>query len=65
MPIIKLEDLNKVEVKTITRYESILDDFNEKIKLEEKKYPLSDREQMFVTTIRELLNTLDESCRRW
>ncbi len=65
MPIINLKDLDKVEVRVITRYESILNDFNEKIELEEKKYPLSDREQMFVTTIRELLNTLDESYRRW
>jgi hypothetical protein len=54
-----------VNVKTTTCYESILDDFNDKIKLEEKKYPLTDREQLFVETIRELLNTLDESCRRW
>ena len=65
MSIINLEDLNKVEVKTTNRYKSILDDFNEKIRLEEKKYPLTDREQLFVETIRELLNTLDESCRRW
>ena len=65
MPIINLEDLNKVKIKVTTRYELMLDDFNEKIELEEKKYPLSDREQMLVTTIRELLNALDESCRRW
>ena len=63
MPILNLNDLPKV--KTITYYQKILDEFNDKIKIEEEKYPLTDREQIFVHTIRELLNTLDESCRRW
>lgn len=65
MPMIKLEDLNKVEATTITCFEAILNDFNDKIKLEEKKYPLTDREQIFVQTIRELLDALDTSHRRW
>ena len=61
MPTFNLKDL---DIRTITHYESLLNDFNEKIKSEEKKYPLSDREKVFVETIRELLNTLDNSCRR-
>jgi hypothetical protein len=65
MPTINLKDSNKVKIKVTTRYESILDDFNEKIELEEKKYPLTDREQIFVETIKELLQTLDTSARRW
>lgn len=65
MPTFNLKDLDKVKVKITTRYESLLNNFNEKVKLEEKKYPLTDREQLFVETVRELLNTLDESCRRW
>jgi hypothetical protein len=63
MPILNLNDLP--EVKTITYYQKILDEFNDKIKIEEEKYPLTDREQIFVQTIRELLDTLDISRRRW
>lgn len=63
MPIINLNDLP--EVKTITYYQKILDEFNDKIKMEEEKYPLTDKEQIFVQTIRELLDTLDISRRRW
>jgi hypothetical protein len=63
MPILNLNDLP--EVKTITYYQKILDEFNDKIKIEEEKYPLTDREQIFVQTIRELLDILDISRRRW
>ena len=65
MPIIKLDDLNKVKIITSTPYESICDDFCHRVELEEKKYPLSDREKIFVETIKELLKTLDASTRRW
>ena len=63
MPIIKLNDLP--EVTTITYYQKILDEFNDKIKIEEEKHPLTNREQIFVETIKELLTTLDDSHRRW
>ena len=65
MPTLSLNDLNKIETRITTYYESMLEDFNDKIKLEEKKYPLTDREQIFVDTIRELLNTLDRAHRCW
>ena len=41
--------------ETISRKEVILNKFNEKIVWEEKKYPLSDREKLFVNVIREIL----------
>ena len=65
MPIININDVEPLNVKTSTHFESMLDDFNDKIKLEEKKYPLSDRERIFVETVRELLNALDRAHRRW
>ena len=65
MPTINLEELNKVKIRTTTTFEVLLDDFSEKIELEEKKYPLTDREQIFVAIIRELLSTLDRAYRRW
>ena len=65
MPTIKLDDLNKVKIRTTTHYESIYNDFCHRVELEEKKYPLSDREKIFVKTIKELLQTLDTSARRW
>ena len=63
MPIINIHNQHGVEV--ITDYKAILDEFDEKIKQEEKKYPLSDRERVFTETIRDLLDKLDYSCRRW
>ena len=63
MLTINLDDVEPV--KTITIYESILEDFSEKVTSEEKKYPLSDREKLFVNTITEILTALDESHRRW
>lgn len=58
-------NLDDVEpVKTITIYESILEDFSERVTAEEKKYPLSDREKLFVNTITEILTALDRSRRR-
>lgn len=65
MSTINLKDLGKVESRITTYYESMHDDFCRKIEFEEKKYPLSDREKVFVETIKELLKTLDRSSRRW
>lgn len=62
MPTINLNDVEPVKI--ITAFEAMLDDFNEKIKLEENKYPLSDREKLFVNTITEILTALDRSYRR-
>ena len=66
MPTLNLDDLiNKVEVRTTTVFEGMLDEFNDKITVEANKYPLTDREQIFVETIRKLLSTLDSTYRRW
>lgn len=66
MPTLNLDDLiNNVEVRTTTVFEGMLDEFNDKITVEENKYPLTDREQIFVKTIRKLLSALDKSYRRW
>ena len=65
MAILDLNDLNKVEVKITTYYESMYNDFCRKVSAEEEKSPLTDREQMFVDIIKELLETLDKSHRRW
>jgi hypothetical protein len=49
-----------------TVYGSLLNDFNEQIEREEKKYPLSDREKLFVKTIQDLLENLNyEHCSRY
>lgn len=63
MPIISLDNSNKIKINT--HYESMHNDFCHKVELEEKKYPLSDREKIFVEIIKELLQTLDTSARRW
>lgn len=63
MPIISLDNSNKIKINTY--YELIYDEFCNKVELEEKKYPLSDREKMFVETIKELLQTLHRSAVRW
>lgn len=65
MPTINLKDLDKIEARITTHYELMYNDFCRKIELEENKYPLSDREKVFVETIKELLKTLDESCKGW
>lgn len=65
MPIINLDDLNKVKIKISTPYESMYGEFCSKIELEENKYPLTEREKLFVETIKELLQTLDRSAKRW
>lgn len=65
MPILNLNDLNKVETRITTYYESMYNDFCRQVAAEEEKSPLTDREQMFVDIIKELLETLDRSHRRW
>ena len=62
MPIAKIEKFN---CKLSTIYESILDDLNKRIEIEENKYPLTEREKMFADTLRELLTALDHSHRMW
>lgn len=63
MPYININNQHEIEI--ITDYKAILDEFDEKIKQEEKKYPLSEREKIFTKTIRDLLDKLDYSHRRW
>lgn len=66
MPTLNLNDLiDAVEVRTTTVFEGMLDEFNDQITVEGNKYPLTDREQIFVETIRKLLSTLDRAYRRW
>lgn len=50
-------------VDTTTTYEQLLYKFQEKIEREKKKYPLSEREQIFVDTIEELIKLLDTTIR--
>lgn len=52
------DDIIEQKPKIISHKQVILNNFNEQISKEEKKYPLSDRERLFVNVIREiLLNT--------
>lgn len=53
----KICELNSVSNK----YTEILNKLEERIKLEEKKYPLSDREKMLADAIIELLSTYDNT----
>ena len=43
------------EIERAQKFETILNDFNKAIALENKKYPFSDRELVFTSVIRELL----------
>lgn len=45
--------------QSISVYRSLLDELDEKMTIEEKKYPLTEREKILVETIRELLHLLD------
>ena len=65
MAILKNDLIDAVEVRTTTVFEGILDEFNDQITVEGNKYPLTDREQIFVETIRKLLSTLDRAYKRW
>ena len=46
-----------------TVWGDILETFEEKIEMEEKKYPLSDRDKIYVETITAILNNLDGATR--
>ena len=56
-------DTNK-PVETTTYYKLLSERFNEKIERERKKYPLTDREEIFVDVIDMLLDLLDGEIRR-
>ena len=48
----------------VSKFHNIKEQFNKSLELEKKKYPLSDREKIFVNTINELLDVLDRGVRR-
>lgn len=50
-------------VDTTTKYEQLLHNFQDKIEREKKKYPMTEREQILVDTIEELLKLLDNTIR--
>lgn len=47
----------------ITNYEVLKTEFEKQFEMEAKKYPLSDREKIFINTINHLLSILDEAQR--
>lgn len=47
-----------------SRFQNIKERFNKSLELEKKKYPLSDREKIFVNTINELLDILHRGVMR-
>lgn len=51
-------------IETTTHYKLLSERFQEKIEWERKKYPLSDREELFVDVINMLLDLLDAEARR-
>ena len=54
----------KKPVETTTHYKLLSERFQEKIEKERKKYPLTDREEIFVDVIDMLLDLLDGEIRR-
>jgi hypothetical protein len=58
---INLEDDKPV---VVSKFQVIKEQFNKSLELEKKKYPLSDREKIFVNTINELLDVLDRGFSR-
>lgn len=52
-------EFNELDARISTVWKPIYDDFMEQIKFQENKYPLSEREQMFVDVIKKLLKELD------
>ena len=46
-------------MRICTVWKSIYDDFVEQLKFQENKYPLSEREKMFVDVIKRMLKELD------
>ena len=51
--------ISETDMRVCTVWKPIYDDFVEQIKFQENKYPLSEREQMFVCVIKKLLKELD------
>lgn len=51
--------LDTPNVKIVSNYFVLKEKFNESVNAEKKKYPLSDRETLFVNTMNELLDILD------
>ena len=60
---VKLSELNRSEVNTVSKFHLLKQQFNNRIQLEKAKYPFSDREYMFIRTINELLDLLDNTTR--
>ena len=56
MPTISISE---TDMRICTVWKPIYDDFMEQIKFQENKYPLSEREQMFVDVIKKMLKELD------
>lgn len=50
-------------VDVTTDYEQLLYKFQERIEQQKKKYPITEREKIFVETIEELLKLLDITVR--
>lgn len=55
--------LKTTEIKSV--YGDLKDKFEESIELEKRKYPLSEREQLFTDIIIELLSILDRTHTRF
>lgn len=58
-----LEDFERIENEITTTYEVLLREFDSQVSMEEHKYPLTDREKLFVDIIRRILVSLDSSAR--
>lgn len=56
-PILRKPKINE-SVEVTNKYTEILNKLEKRIELEEKKYPLTEREQMFADVIREALTAL-------
>ena len=50
-------------VDVTTYYEQLLHEFQEKIEREKKKYPITEREQIFIDVIEKTLKLLDSTVR--
>lgn len=52
-------------VDTTTKYEQLLYEFQGKIEREKKKYPITEREQIFIDVIEKTLKLLDTQARHF
>lgn len=50
-------------VDITTHYEQLLYEFQEKIEREKRKYPITEREQMFIDVMEKTLKLLDSTVR--